>query len=348
MQRKTIISWCKYLPLALICIAPLSALAPVAAQEAPTNETLTEQSLAAQEFAIPEAEQISSDGYDLLVFAGKNIIPGDEGTPATDEKLAPLEDLRRQRAFIAKNAQALAMMDEALKTPVIAPAERDSQYFSAFENGMELRKLAQLAAQRNRVAAADQQWDTAISGALDIIEIGAAISRDAGPSSLISGHIIQGLGQRDLWNWIEHSTAQTAQKAAQRLEDVDKNAPSAVAIVREEKWRELSTLQGIVTSPDWEKFRQGKDGGIKQMLAEAIENPADIERLRQVPPVEILRHYAQTMDAVMVQAALPFTRENVFIAPAGDPLSDFWTSLYTRSGTKKNLKFGKLIAWRFG
>ena len=345
MRHNTKFLPCKYLQIGLLCLLPLCIVTSGVTQETTAPEMMTAEQLD-REFPIPEAKQTSSDSYDLLVFAGKSVISGGEGTPATEDKLTPEEDLRRQRAFVQKNAQALAMMDEALKTPIIAPPGRNFDDNSTFDRGAELSKLALLMMQRNRVYAADKQWDKALNGTVEIIRIGVGSISNGGTVDMSIGNDLQDLGREDAWKWIAHSDAPTALQAAQSLQLLDNSLRSADNAIQEEKWRELAVLKGIVSSPEWIEFqRNGK--GLGATLAQALKNPAEVQALRKISAADVLRHYLETMDAVAAQAALPFNLDTAPIEPAGDPFSDFWTSLYTMSRPDtKDRKYGLLVLRR--
>ena len=337
----------KYLRVGLLCMLPFSGALTSAAQETTVPEMLTMKQLD-EEFPIPAPEQVSSDSYDLLVFAGKSVISGGEGTPATEEKLTPEEDLRRQRAFIQKNAQALAMMDEALQKPIVSRAGRDAEDNGGFDRNQAMEKLALLAIQRNRVYAADKQWDKAISGSIDVVQIGVGIISNAEASGMYAGTGLQNLGREDAWKWIAHSDAATALQAAQRLQVLDKSSRTVADAIREEKWLQLADLKGTVSSPDWEKF-QRENKGMKELFTEVLQDPKAVQALRKVSGADVLRHYLETMDAIAAQAELPFERDAAPIKPASDPLSDFWTSIHTLSTPEvKGRKYSLLVSRRFG
>ena len=332
MRQNTTISWSKYLQVAMVCIAPLTALSTVAAQETPTEETL-----AAEEFAIPESEHVSSDSYDLLVMAGKSIEAGGEGPPDADE-VSPEEDLKRQRAFTQKNAASLKMMQEALSKPIITPSERDFYTLGATSNGA-LRSLARLAAQRNRVAAADNEWDKAVGGALDIVQMGVVVEEKTTLVGMMSSGAVQKLGREDVWRWIEPSDAPTALAGAQRLEKLDAATPSFAAIMREEKWVSLSMMKEWFTSEQWQEFRQGKDDEIKK----AFDKTFDLAKLRKLSDRDILRNYIATIDAVIAQAELPYDPNRAPVAASADPLSDISTSQFTSSSKFLSLNHFRAI-----
>ena len=322
MRQNRRISPCKYLQIALICTAPLSWLTTVAADETPA----TAQTLAADEFAIPATAQDSSDSFDLLVRAGKSVDRSDLGVPAAALKILSEEDLRRLRVFTKKNTAAVEMMQEALQNPIVAPSPRNVDVLSAMSNNAPIRELARLVMQRNRVFAADKQWKFAINGALDIVQMGIGIENNASVIGMLVGNAIQTMGRSDVWNWIEHSDAETAHEAAQRLEKLDADAPSFAMAMQEEKWAGLTQLKEALASPAWQKFRQGDNTEIAKAF-----KAATVEKLRQFSDRDILRHYLATMDAVIAQAELPFDAKPIPIAASADPLSDMSTSSYTAS-----------------
>ena len=321
MRQITKITRCKYLPIGLLYLMPLGISSICAAQEtAQVPMTATQMD---EEFPIPAPKQDSSDSYDLLVMAGKSIDHEAEGPPGAPA-ISPAEDLRKQRAFIEKNAQSLAMMREALQKPIVPPSGRDFYNLSALSGGGELRSLTRLAMQRNRVAAADKDWDKAINGALDIVQMGVITEKNANVIKMLMSSAIQNMGREDVWDWIEHSDAPTALRAAQRLEKLDAVAPTYADVMREENWTGLSELKGLLVSPEWKAFRGGDD----KETAKYFGNEVDIKALHTFSDRDILRHYTQTMDAVIAQAAQPYTSQPLPIPAAADPLSAMTTSLY--------------------
>ena len=334
MKPNTKITRCKYLHIGLLCLMPLGISSICAAQEtAQVPMTATQMD---EEFPIPAPKQDSSDSYDLLVMAGKSIDHDNEGPPGAPA-VSPAEDLRKQRAFIMKNAASLETMHEALQQPIVAPAGRDFDELDL--GGGALRRLMRLAMQRNRVAAADKQWQVAFDGALDIMQTGIEIEKNAAVIGMLESVSIQDMGRADMWNWIEPSDAAAALSAAQRLEQWDAKTPDFVATMTEEKWSGLLRVEKFLTFPDWQAFRQAK----AEDLAKFLQQGPEVKQLLQISDREILRHYLTTMDAVLAQAALPFSLNPDPIARAADPISDSGTSSYTDPKKRSSLVSSRAI-----
>ena len=321
MRQITKITHCKYLQVGLLCLMPLGISSICAAQET-AQKSMTAAQMDA-EFPIPAPKQVSSDSYDLLVMAGKSIDEADAGPPDADE-VSPAEDLRKQRAFVKKNAASLEMMQKALSQPIVPPLRRDLEDTDGGHDNSALRNLGRLVMQRNRVAAADENWNGALDGAFDIVQMGVDMGTHIGIMGMFTSAALQKMGREDVWNWIEHSDAQTAQQAAQRLEKLDAATPIFADVMREEKWVWLSYLKEMLTSPEWEAFRKGD----RKEVAQFPVNRADTEILRKVSDRDILRNYLATMDAVVAQAAQSYLAKPIPIPAAADPLSALHTSLY--------------------
>ena len=335
MRQITKITHCKYLQVGLLCLMPLGISSICAAQET-AQKSMTAAQMDA-EFPIPETKQDSSDSYDLLVLAGKNIDFKDAGPPGAPP-VSPQEDLRKQRAFVQKNAKALEMMQEALQKPIVPPTGRDFDNLSVGENDGALRNLARLVMQRNRVAVADEDWDSALNGALDIVQMGVSVGKSVGTLGMFNSASLQNMGRMDMWNWIEHSDARTALQAARRLEELDAAAPTYADIMREEKWSGLLRLKEWLASPDWQKLRQSDAKEIAKKIDNLAEREAFLtmmEALRKTSDRDILRHYTETMDAVVAQFAQPFQLKPATIPAPVDQFSAQFTSLY--AGPQKEI-----------
>lgn len=334
---------CKYLPLSFCLAAPLlfagcNSTPPPAPpvlipRPRPTRRPVTlratpkplDLSKFAQAFPIPAAKLPEPNGYDLLVRAGESIQPGGEGTPATSEKLTPEEDVQRQRAFTAKNAQALDLMRQALPMTIMVPPARGA--FVQQPPYAKFRALARLAMQRSRVYAADGQWDKAINSALDIVQMGTELQNGGNTLGLLVGSAIQSLGYKDLPRWVAKCDARTAEAAVRRMQTLEDKMATFHAIMPETKWDGMVSLQSVLANPNWRDEK-----GMSQLLS----NPAERKRALTFSDHQILRNYAATMDKAIAQSKLPFNRNAQPVPPSADPLSAYFTKLYTDAAGNQN------------
>ena len=292
----------------------------------------------AKEFPVPTVKLPNPNGYDLLVQAAESIQSGGEGSPATADKLTPEEDLKRQRAFTVKNARALDLVERALQLPIATPRARGSYRGEA--PSYEIKKLAQLMMQRNRVYAADKEWNKAVNGGLDIVQMGTALQNGADARGIHLCMMFQSFGYRDLPQWVTQCDVQTAAAAARRLETLEAKMATFHSLTPEVKWASLVSLQEILASNDWKQFRRGSKKGI----VTTMRTPEARKRLRAFSDSEIQRHYLTTMDKAIAQAKLPFNRNVKDIPPAADPLSDYLASIYAGS-TEEPRALSRSVRW---
>lgn len=182
----------------------------------------------------PVSSTSQSAGYNLLVEAGKLILPGENGSPAATETYAPEENLRRQRLAVARNAPALALARRALQLPIDTPID-DAGNFGP--NG-SFRELARQFIQESAVREADGDFAGALDSRFDCIEMGAAVSR--GPiTSLLVGSAIESVGHRDLAPIAAKLDRPQSRAAAARLQRIAARRPTFAEVLRIESQMNL-------------------------------------------------------------------------------------------------------------
>lgn len=309
----------KYLPMGFCLLAPLF----LSGCKKPTPQQMQAEFAAkraafAEEFPAPLVQLPNPNGYDLLVQAAQSIQPGGEGTPDTRDKLSPAEDLQRQRAFTAKNAQALNLVRQGLQLPIMVPPARGA-FIKQPPNG-KIVKLARLMMQRNRVFAADGQWDKAINGALDVVNMGTSIQNGANGIGILVGGTIQRTGLKDLPLWVTNCDAKTAFATVKRMQKQEAQMAQFHSVMPETKWDGLEMLQFTLASPNWRD-----ESGMSQLL----RTPAERQRLKDFSESQIMRNYVTTMDKAITQSKLPYRRDIPGVPRAADPLSAYFANLYT-------------------
>ncbi|HEX8464191.1 MAG TPA: hypothetical protein VF627_06180 [Abditibacterium sp.] len=165
------------------------------------------------------------NGYDRLIAAAQQILPGENGSPSAAEILAPDENLRRQRLAVARNAPALSAMRAALLLPIQTPPGVD------FTQNGRLRELARQLIQESEVRAADGDFVGALNSRLDCLELGAAVSR--GPLiSMLVGSAIESVGRDKIEVLALKLDAPQSRAAASRLAQIEARRPTFSDIVR--------------------------------------------------------------------------------------------------------------------
>ncbi len=282
----------------------------------------------AREFPAPTTKLPDPNGYDLLVQTAQSIQRGGEGSPGTADRLTPAEDLQRQRAFSAKNARALDLVTQALQLPIMVPPARGLRVPEP--PYAKLRSLMRLMTQRNRVYAADKQWDKAVNGALDIVQMGTALQNGGNAIGVLVGVAIQSYGYKDAPRWVANCDAKTALAAVKRMEILEAKMANFSPLMPEAKWDGLVELQEILASPNWKQFRRGDEKSMSQFL----RTPGARGQTRAFSDSEIQSHYLAAMDKAIAQAKLPYNRYNAPVAGAADPFSENLSGVFTGSDGK--------------
>ncbi|MBW3635047.1 MAG: hypothetical protein KY445_01120 [Armatimonadetes bacterium] len=182
--------------------------------------------------ALPaSAQQTASNGYELLVKAGKSYIEGEEGFPVT-KNLAPQENLRRQRASVARNAKSLELIRQALQAGIQPPLLTDIEV--VFSNNSKWRALTRLLAQEAAVRVASGKPAEAINSHLDAMEMGASLARNGVIVNALFGLALEYIGRSNMQIAAEKLDAAQCRAAAARLAQMEKLRPPLGEILRAE------------------------------------------------------------------------------------------------------------------
>lgn len=286
--------------------------------------------LLARAVVIPSTKLPSPNGYDLLVKAAKSIQRGGEGSPDTNEKLSPEEDLKRQRAFTQKNAASLQMMRQALKLPIVAPPQRSLRVLFGPYAGF--RQLARLVAQENRVHAADGRPELAVEGALDVVQMGAALQNGADSLGMLVGAGVESIGRDNVTKFRGDLSAEQAGRAARRLESIEASRPSYAAVSQVAIWDSLSRLRDVFRDPVWKKSRATND---PKGFAALFKDERDKERLRKTSDQQIEANFWGTAQTVLARARQPYSASLPLVPDPADPLSTLFLSGETSRGVTR-------------
>jgi hypothetical protein len=270
----------------------------------------------APDISIPSVKLPTPNGWDLWVRAGKSLVPGEEGSPATSEKLTPAEDLRRQRAAVVRNMNALNLVRQGLRLPVRRPPERAANY--GVYGGGNLRQLARLLVQQGRVQTADGNIARAMSSYLDALEMAARSSVGGGITPYLTSSAIETLVCSDIRKLIPKTDSVTARSCLSRLKPINRIWPTHAAAIQEDKWATLSLMNQILSTPQWKVFRAGKRG-LDPLLEDVTA--ADLRKIRSLNDKQLKQNYVSYMNAQIARARLPYISTKKSIPRPGDSLS---------------------------
>lgn len=301
-------------PLASLFVAGCTAVPDLLSPPA-SRVTAAPAPLLAQPIAIPDAKLPNPNGYDLLARAAKSIQGDGKSSPANLRNLSP-QQMERQRAFIGQNAAPLAMIRQALKLPIATPPKRGLR--GAIPTYSGPRGLARLVVEESGVRAADRQWDRAVGGGLDVVQMGIALQNGGNTMAVLSNSAIEILGRGEVAKWRgQLSQAQTAQ-AARRLEAIEAKRPPYAAIAQQEMWSSLSMLRDTLQSSDWKKMRDGSD---PKGYSSMFKDTRDQARLRETSDQQIEANLVAALQATVARARLPYSPGLPIVPEPADPLS---------------------------
>jgi hypothetical protein len=174
------------------------------------------------------------NAYDELVKAG--------GLVSTNTKTYLKMTVYQLRPLVQQNADAVSQARDALGSPCRAPVDYGQN--GNWNNGgnyNKLRTLGQAFAAEARLAQLDKQPARAAQADIDLIRLGADISRGGVLIDAMVGQGIGSLGANDLPKSMDQLDAKTCREAAATLEQLDGQKASWDEVMRQEdvwiRWR---------------------------------------------------------------------------------------------------------------
>ena len=189
-------------------------------------------------------------GYDLFLEARALIQDGPNGEPLTEVKLAPTENLRRQRLGTARNAPALAKLREALKAGITRPLpENDADFPVDFPVSASARKFARLLAQEAAVRAADGDAASAAQSNVDSLELGAQMSHGSLLDNL-AGIAIAAIGRAYLEKYVPSLDAAQSREVARQLDEIGARMQTMPQMLQAEEISHKATTRRLFADMD--------------------------------------------------------------------------------------------------
>lgn len=185
------------------------------------------------------------NGFNRYVAASIAIVPANPPVDALNDRqiLTPAQAAinyapARRRAWIASNAPAWKLLAQAKTLPCRHPNVRG--LMAPFRSYTPLRELARCQSIRVKDWKSRGQWNAAMNGGLDTMQMGRDIERGAPLIGSLVAMAIEAIGERSLKDVPAHLSASEAKAAARRLEALLGKAQPFSEVVREEKWNFLT------------------------------------------------------------------------------------------------------------
>ncbi len=297
-------------------------------------------------------QNASPGGYQTLIAAANSILPGKSGypspSPVPEKPLSPRENLRRQRVSVARNAPALALFHRALQLGVAPPSAPPKSGFSPYAT--KFREMARQLRQESDVRAANGDWNGALQSRLDVVELGAIVTRiGGGLLDDLVGSAIESLGLNsrrpnyDLTPLVFYLDAAQCRAGALRLAKVDQSRISLGAIYQNEAPKTFALIREYVSRPDWATWIQ-TDKGRNELGLQLT--PDDASQLARLSPADFEARIKARFDLAAEKTQQPFAQMVPALTPAPDKMTEFLTASHVglaRASHERPILIARLI-----
>jgi hypothetical protein len=215
--------------------------------------------------------------------------------------------LARREAWLARNAEGLALFQVAQKAPCVYPQDGSTDDFAGGDQSSiriaVFRDLAHDISKQSRTLALQGKWDAAASAAVQVVEMGCRIKSGAPDLGAFLGDDIQDIGWARLAD-LSHVSAREARASARLLDGALTGEESLVEMQRAQKREaELGTRKFIASWTPWLHLP-----GISLYL---VPSRGWFPKLR--PANGVMADVAAAADERIADASQPFTgRKRVF------------------------------------
>lgn len=245
---------------------------------------------------IPAAEL---SGYDLLLQAGKTILPGPNGNPTARQKLTPDENLKRQRLAVARNAPALTLVRQALQKPIEVPLT--TTYQETLPKGWsKVGELADQFFQEADVRLADGDVAGAMNSRLDIIDMGVGYEHGS-LMAFSRGADVEDIGRIGIGRIASRLDATQCRAAIERLKVIDAKRPSYTAMLN----KDLMESQNLKAN----NLAEIQKESITTEGEEDTEiNQADVDAIAALTPEKVKEDAVAAYAPILENATLPYQK----------------------------------------
>ena len=232
-----------------------------------------------------------------------------------------------KESLLQQNAAALNLLRRGFGYRFQAPPQRSWLTLSPYP---PYRQMTSLLVLEGQVKFKRGDWNGAANSYLDAIRFGSDIARGGGATSRRISTMCESMGQRPLWNTINHLNAAQARAAARRLEQISARRAPLSASLTEEKWVGQASLMEIFRGPDW-RHHLVSIYGIDNQTGEAAA--AAWTRSWLTGKRALMSRYSKIIDASIAAARKPYAPIRS-VPPA--PQADLMANL---TGSFRDLRF---------
>lgn len=258
------------------------------------------------------------NGFDRYVAAALAIVPARPAVDAVNDTrvLSPQQAASaytpaRRRAWIATNTKAWTLFDGAKTLPCRHPNRRG--ILTPFAAERSLRELARCQSIRVKEWKSQDQWNAAMNGGLDTLQMGRNVERGAPLIGSLVGMAIEHIGEHAVEDVPSHLSAREAKAATRRLEILIRKAQPFSEVLSEEKWNCLAMIDSTMGTS------RGASGVVMTVLTARGRSS-----------------YVSMMDDFTTQADKPVKSQKPAAPPSGRlSVLDIYSGLY--STTQKSL-----------
>jgi type II secretory pathway pseudopilin PulG len=235
------------------------------------------------------------NGDDTLRAAAELQVRAVDGVGSSPLRRDDPWPLAGREKLLAANAPALgrlrtALRQEFLAPPAASPATGTADRFPMHARSREFARLLDCAATTD---AEEGNLPAAAGDATDAIEMGVVIPRGGGLIDSLVGIACESIGQRALWDVADRLDAQTARRAARRLEPIDaRRRPVARTLSEEKRLYHLSTRAIFDGGPvrTWRSVGALLGGG--EEMADAVSRMAGLPESPPPSPEQRLARWS--------------------------------------------------------
>jgi len=195
------------------------------------------------EVVIPDPVMPVPNAFDYYVAAGKAVINEKQIDDINTLKPVIAMTLAQKEAVIVQNAAALESLHQGFayeyRNPPLRSAYATIPYLSP------MRGVARLLKAQSRVRAQQGDWGGAADSALDAIRLGEDILRGGPRLMEMTGVACQAIGQKPLWETIDHLDASQSRAVIARLTGLLESRFPYADTLQEEKWYGQAILKEL-------------------------------------------------------------------------------------------------------
>ena len=261
------------------------------------------------------------NGYDLYVAAATAMTratppvdPVNDTKRIDDPKVrAQRYSLARKTAWLQQNQNALALFDQALQTPTLAPTARS--FKTTFPSYAKLRQMA-----RNKTVQSNALWMSgdyygALQSGLDTVQMGHDMRRGGGILGNLVGIAIGDIGRSATGDTVERIDASQAKLAARRLEKLLDKRWNLDQALTSQKQSDQTSLLEVFGEKNWRASFFG-----------AGLTPLKRLQIQTVSKQQILDNVGAIYDRQIANARLPYIQKSAPPVTFKDPFSALFSS----------------------